>query len=79
METDRPCGGNKATGVFFYKQEIKSLVNAVQEFEKNIDVFNPQHCRENAIRFSEERFKQEITQFVDQKWSAFKNNKQIIY
>lgn len=79
LETVRPCGVNKATGVFFYKQEIKSLVNAVQEFEKNIDVFNPQHCRENAIRFSEERFKQEITQFVDQKWSAFKNNKQIIY
>ncbi|MEQ3478795.1 glycosyltransferase family 4 protein [Klebsiella variicola] len=79
LETVRPYGVNKATGVFFYKQEIKSLVNAVQEFEKNIDVFNPQHCRENAIRFSEERFKQEITQFVDQKWSAFKNNKQIIY
>ncbi|EPN4480106.1 glycosyltransferase family 4 protein [Klebsiella aerogenes] len=79
LETVRPYGVNKPTGMFFYKQDIESIINTVQEFEMNIDKFDPRNCRENAIRFSEERFKNEMSNFVEEKWYNFKNSNRIIY
>lgn len=57
----------KPTGLFFYEQKTESVVQAVQWFEKNIGLFSPDACRENAVRFSPERFKKEFKNFVDQK------------
>jgi len=53
------------TGVFFYEQTAEALRNAVILFERNLNVFNGKLIRENALRFSTERFKLEFKDFVD--------------
>ncbi|MCE3268486.1 MAG: alpha-D-mannose-alpha(1-6)phosphatidyl myo-inositol monomannoside transferase, partial [Burkholderiales bacterium] len=55
------------TGVFFYEQTEKSIIEAVNKFEDNIYKFIPENCSNNAIRFSASRFRQEIYNFVAQK------------
>lgn len=54
------------TGVFFDEQNWESLGDTVIRF-KNED-FNPQEIREHAARFNEDRFKNEIKEYVEQKW-----------
>lgn len=36
------------TGVFFYKQQVDNIIEAVENFEKNIKDFNPIVIRENS-------------------------------
>lgn len=59
------------TGRLFYKQEVPSLVEAVKAFEANQDKFYPAAIRENALKFSKERFKKELNQFVVSKIEQF--------
>jgi hypothetical protein len=33
----------------------------------------PEACRENALRFSPDRFRAEFTPFVEREWGAFKS------
>ncbi len=71
-------GGTKETvvdmlsGVHFMEQSVESLLEAVEKFEKNSDMFEPQKIRENALRFSKERFEKEIKEFVEEKYEIFK-------
>ncbi len=60
LDSDRP------TGVFFAEQTAASICGAVLEFEKNSDRILPTTCRENAMRFSTERFQAEFLEFVNQ-------------
>ena len=53
------------TGVFFEEQSINSLYNAVTLFEKNIDKILPNSCRKNSERFSNNRFRNEFKDFVE--------------
>jgi glycosyltransferase involved in cell wall biosynthesis len=53
------------TGIFFDEQTPESLVNAVLLFERNQDQFNRRVIRENAVRFSAERFRREFKGFID--------------
>ncbi|SMG59904.1 Glycosyltransferase involved in cell wall bisynthesis [Paraburkholderia susongensis] len=55
----------RATGVFFGAQTAESLLEAVDRFESNLDVFDPRQCRKNAERFSSENFKKALMGFVD--------------
>ena len=64
---------NKKTGLFFYEQTIEALNEAVNEFETL--VFNPKIIRENALKFSKERYEKEIKEFVNEKYNAFKLSK----
>ena len=48
----------KPTGLFFYEQKTKAVIQAVQEFEMNVNLFSPEACRENAVKFSPERFEE---------------------
>ena len=64
-------GGETPTGVFFMEQTISSLSDAVARFEKNKDNFIPKNCRDNAERFSTERFNIEFSNYVESKWSYF--------
>jgi len=57
------------TGLFFEEQTVRSLCDAITEFEKR--KFNPQEIRRHAQQFCESRFKQEFTQFVKEKSEAF--------
>ncbi|WP_340616649.1 glycosyltransferase family 4 protein [Xenorhabdus entomophaga] len=79
IETVRPLGNNKPTGLFFEEQGVESLCSAVEHFERNISQFHPQFCRENAERFSEARFAREFASFVEDKWQEFQAKKQIHY
>lgn len=52
------------TGLFFFEQKAESIKQAIEYFEKNISKFSSKACRERALFFSNERFKQEFFQFV---------------
>jgi glycosyltransferase involved in cell wall biosynthesis len=71
LETIRGLDNVQPTGVFFTEQSVPSLVDAVHLFEANSDRITPQACRGNAMRFSQERFRKEFTEFVTAKYRAF--------
>lgn len=79
LETIRPYGVENATGYFFKEQTVESIVGAVLFFENNSDSLTPDACRNNALRFSSSRFKKEIEQYVDNKYSLFKEKKSVVY
>lgn len=54
------------TGVFFDEQTPEALMAAVERFEAM--TFDKQTCRNNALRFSVEGFKERLGQFVEDKW-----------
>jgi len=59
------------TGLFFNEQTWSSLANAVIKFnELN---FNPQEIRFHALKFSKERFKKEIIEFVNKVFQKNEN------
>jgi glycosyltransferase involved in cell wall biosynthesis len=62
LDSDRP------TGVFFSEQTVASICEAVLEFEQKGDRILPAACRENAMRFSTERFQTEFLEFVQRAW-----------
>lgn len=60
------------TGVHFKQQEKNSLVEGLKKFEDNRSLFKPRLIREHALKFSKDRFLQEIQDFVELKYSSFK-------
>lgn len=60
-----------ATGIFFYEQTPEALAEAVGRFIRWEDKFRPDVLRANAERFSRERFKQRVKNFVEEKWMEF--------
>lgn len=79
LETVRPINVEKPSGVFFNHQTVDTLVDAVKVFENAHDCFEPQNCRENALRFSEARFRSEIQNYVENKWNIFNEQKKVKY
>ena len=69
IDIDAPAP-RKPTGVFFDEQSIESIMAAVDRFEANRDRFDPNVCRENALRFSNETFREQFTAAVDAAWAA---------
>lgn len=63
------------TGLFFNEQTPEAIVEAVNRFEAmGSQPFAPADCRQWAEGFSEERFKREIKEFVEEKYEDFKKN-----
>ena len=54
------------TGVFFEEQSTQKLKEAIYTFEKT--EFNPKKIREHAIKFSKERFENQMKDFVESKF-----------
>jgi glycosyltransferase involved in cell wall biosynthesis len=52
------------TGILFYEQTPQALMDAIMEFEKDEDKFDPAKCRRNAEKYSEDRFVTNIKEFV---------------
>jgi glycosyltransferase involved in cell wall biosynthesis len=52
------------TGLFFDQQTPEAIINAVTRFESGPRL-DPGLCRQNALRFSIERFRREFTDYVD--------------
>ncbi|VAS58596.1 glycosyltransferase protein [Klebsiella variicola] len=79
LETIRPIGVEKATGVFFYNQDVKSIIDSVNFFEQHSDEIILSDCRLNALKFSEQRFKEEIKEYVMNRHAEFLASKSIVY
>ena len=79
LETIRPLGVDKPTGLFFSEQSTESIISQVNAFEKNIEIFEPENCRLNSLRFSTSRFKNEIDNFIEDKSLKFQESKKITY
>lgn len=64
---------NGKTGLFFDKQEPDYIIDTIKRFEL-LD-FNYSEIRESVLKFSKERFEEEIKDFVITKYEQFKNNR----
>jgi glycosyltransferase involved in cell wall biosynthesis len=62
---------HRPTGVFFQKQEVHSLIEAIHTLDRNYDSIDPVVCRENAMRFSRERFRREFAAYVEHRRAAW--------
>ena len=72
LETIRGQNSVSPTGLFFYEQSVDSIMCAVSLFElEYASRISPQACRENANRFSQQRFQLQFKDFVEQKWNEF--------
>ncbi len=67
---------SEKTGLFFHKQTVESLIDAVLRFEdlqKEPDrVFVPDILRQNAERFAPDCFHRQFQQLIEQKWLCFR-------
>jgi glycosyltransferase involved in cell wall biosynthesis len=79
LETIRGLNHVLPTGVFFDEQKVASLIEAVKVFEQETPKIKSQVCRENALRFSPERFQQELREYIDVQLNLFmeRSNKAI--
>jgi glycosyltransferase involved in cell wall biosynthesis len=59
------------TGLFFYRQDTESIINAVTRFLEKEATFDPQIIRRNAEQFPRSRFEREFKAFVDGAWERF--------
>ncbi len=57
------------TGLFFEKQEVQHIIDAVHTFETK--EFDPKKIREHALKFSCSRFKKEFQEYVEEKKQEF--------
>ena len=56
----------RPTGVLFARQDVDSVVDALQRFDMIRDRITKEACRSNALRFSRSRFQAEMRGFVDE-------------
>jgi len=54
------------TGSFFYPQKSQALIRAVKRFRP--EDYDSAWCRQNAIKFGKQIFKQTIKAFIEKKW-----------
>lgn len=54
-----------STGVFFATQTVEAIMGAVLQFEQQ--VFDPDACRRNALRFSSRQFQEQFVTLVNQR------------
>lgn len=60
------------TGILFPQQTVECLVEAVQFFATQTQSFDVEVLRLHAERFAPDRFREEFFQFVDQRWTEFR-------
>jgi len=51
-------------GIFFAEQTAESLLDAILVFEASENTFSPAEIARNSVRFSTERFKREMADFI---------------
>ena len=73
LETVIGMPRERPTGVFFQEQTAEALVDAVERFERNSHLFDPNVCRENAERFSTEKFKASLSAFIEVRLARFRS------
>lgn len=66
------------TGIFFYEQTAESIMNAINQFEQSGKFISSLDCREHAIKFSPERFRNEFKDFVNSKLEDKFKTKEVV-
>ncbi len=61
---------DRCTGIFFDRQTVQDLIGAIDKCEKN--QWDPNFIREHANKFSKENFKKQITKFIQEKTTEFR-------
>jgi glycosyltransferase involved in cell wall biosynthesis len=70
LETVRGLGQTEPTGLFFEKQDVSSICNAVNFFEQHVEKFNSASCVKNAELFAPKQFREKFKQYVQEKTEA---------
>lgn len=52
------------TGIFYQHQTVKAIIDAVYQFESNIDKIKAEDCENQAANFSVDTFRKNITHFL---------------
>lgn len=60
------------TGVFFYDQDAPALIDTVLRFKP--EQFKADVIRDHALRYSTDRFKREILQYVESSWNQWQEH-----
>ena len=63
------------TGIFFDEQNVTNIIKAVNYFEEIEDKFNLKDIRNNALKFSKEKFKKKLTNFINIKYNEWEIGK----
>lgn len=79
LETVRPYGVPNPTGIFFDRQSVGDIIDAVERFEKIQGDLSPADCRNHAMKFSVQRFRDEFETYLKDKWEIFQVSKKITY
>jgi glycosyltransferase involved in cell wall biosynthesis len=77
LETIRGLESERPTGIFFKEQTCASLHAAIELFEKEAARISPEDCRDNVLRFSPERFREEFTTFVASQLVLFEEKRSL--
>jgi glycosyltransferase involved in cell wall biosynthesis len=73
LETIRGLDSPRPTGVFFAEQTPAAVVDAIHTFEREGAGIKSTDCRENATRFSVERFQREFFEHAIEQWDQFRS------
>ncbi len=66
---------NSPTGILFDHQAVDSIIAAINLFERNEDKFTAYSCIKNAEKFSDERFRVEVRDLIDNAFKKFLEDK----
>ena len=77
LETIRDLNQSKPTGVLYYQQSVDAIINAVNQFEEVSDCITAENCRNNAERFSKDRFSREINTTIKNIINNLEENERI--
>jgi glycosyltransferase involved in cell wall biosynthesis len=72
LETVVGLDGDSPTAVLFAHQTPEAIVAAVENFEAQHARIAAMACRDNAMRFTVPRFREEFVAFVERQWDAFR-------
>jgi glycosyltransferase involved in cell wall biosynthesis len=65
-ETVLPLGrSHTPTGVLFGEQTVEAVIEAIMEWERHREAFDPHQARRQALRFSRQRYEAEMFAYLD--------------
>ncbi|MFN3234238.1 MAG: glycosyltransferase family 4 protein [Gammaproteobacteria bacterium] len=68
LETINGLSSEHPTGLFYEAQTTEAICDAVNRFESEKNRIQEEACRKNAMRFSQEHFRNRFKSFVDAKY-----------
>lgn len=71
QETVRGLDHPHPTGLHFAEQTCEAIVKAVEDFERNESRITPGACRQNALRFTANSFKENFSALVEREIAEF--------